>query len=268
MKKWSHDHTRRPVICLPVTQIEKFQCGTIGPRLHPASIAHQLSSLPAIADRSHFTPSLPATTDSLTDRFYSLIFAENPETHGDDPQAFESILNWQQQQQGSMFKCGQSKLQYMHLLDRAGTHAMRGRQYPILTDEIDMIDDPNACTIMNKWAFADLVRAEREKLFEESLENVKPLKKRLKPNNRVRICVRKRPLTQFEENIFKEVDIISIVDAQTLLLHIPSITVDNQVFIKNRPFRCDQTFDENAQTSTIYHSTLAPLLDLAIDGNK
>lgn len=269
MKKWSHDLTRRPLICLPVTQIEKFQCGTIGPRLHPASIVHQLSSLPSISDRLHSIPSLHTTTDSLTDRFYSLIFAENQEADDDDAQAFESIIHWQQQQQhGRLFKCGQSKLQYMHLLDRNTANSMRGRQYPILTDEIDMIDDPNACTIMNKWAFADLVQAEREKLLEESLENTKPSKKRWKANTRIRICFRKRPLTQFEEIIFKEVDIISIVDAQTLLLHIPSITIDNQVFIKNRPFRCDQTFDEHAQISTIYHSTLAPLLDLAIDGNK
>jgi hypothetical protein len=264
MKKWSHDLSRRPVIRLPVTQIEKFECGTIGPRLHPSSIARQLFSLPSIHDRQHLSSQFNQTTESFTDRVYSRMSTEH---NDDDEHAFESILNWQQLPH-PISKAEQKKFQYMYLLDISSGNTTRGRQYPLLADEIDMIDDPNACTIVNKWAFADLVSAEREKFIEVPIDNVTKSKKRTNPNKNFKICIRKRPLTEFEQTIFKEVDIISIVDPQTTLLHIPSITIDNQVFIKNRKFKCNQTFDENCQISTIYHSTLAPLLDKAIDGSK
>jgi hypothetical protein len=262
MKKLSNDPFRRPVIRLPVTQIEKFECGTIGPHLHPSSLARQLLPLPSIQDRHHLSSQFNQITESFTDRFYSLMSSET----NDDKQAFESILNWQHHHQTS--KIEQNKFQYMYLLDTSTGNSLRGKQYPIFTDEIDMIDDPNACTIVHKWAFADLVNAEREKFIQRSTDNINKSKKRLNQNQNIKIYLRKRPLTEFEENIFKEVDIISIVDSQTMFLHIPSITVDNQVFIKNRKFKCDQTFDENCQISTIYHSTLVPLLDMAIDGSK
>ncbi|CAF2521088.1 unnamed protein product [Rotaria sp. Silwood2] len=254
--------SRRPIIRLPVTQIEKFECGTIGPHLHPSSIARQLFYLPSIQNRHHLSSQIYQTTESLTDQFYSFMSSENI----DDKQAFESILNWQQQH--SIQKTEQSKFQHVYLLDPSTSNTVRGRQYPILTDEIDMIDDPNACTIVNKWAFADLVNAEREKFIQLSTDRITKSKKKSNLNNNIKICLRKRPLTQFEQNVFKEVDIISIVDSQTIFLHIPSITIDNQVFIKNRKFKCDQTFDENCQISTIYHSTLAPLLDLTINGRN
>ncbi|CAF3501509.1 unnamed protein product [Rotaria sp. Silwood1] len=265
LKKLSNDLSRRPIIRLPITQIEKFECGTIGPHLHPSSIARQLFYLPSIHNRHHLSSQIYETTESLTDQFYSFMSSKNI----DDKQAFESILNWQQQQsQHPISKTEQSKCQQVYLLDTSTSNTIRGRQYPILTDEIDMIDDPNACTIVNKWAFADLVNAEREKFIQESTNKITKSKKRSYLNNNIKICLRKRPLTQFEQDVFKEVDIISIVDSQTIFLHIPSITIDNQVFIKNRKFKCDQTFDEHCQISTIYHSTLAPLLDLTIDGSN
>ncbi|CAF3535060.1 unnamed protein product [Rotaria sordida] len=268
LKKLSNYLSHRPIIRLPVTQIEKFECGTIGPHLHPSSIARQFFFLPSIHNRHHLSSQIYQTNESLTDQFYSFMSSENI----DDKQAFESILNWQPQQQHSISKTEQSKFQHVYLLDTSTGNTVRGRQYPILTDEIDMIDDPNTCTIVNKWAFADLVNTERKKFIQESTDSITKSKKRSKlnnnNNNNIKICLRKRPLTQFEQNVFKEVDIISIVDSQTILLHIPSITVDNQVFIKNRKFKCDQTFDEHCQISTIYHSTLAPLLDLAIDGSN
>jgi hypothetical protein len=260
MKKLPDENFRRSIIRLPVTQIEKFECGIIGPHLHPSSIAHQLFPLPSIHDRPYLPPQLNQITESFTDRFYSLMSSEN----NDDKQAFESILNWQHH----IPKIEQNKLKYRYLLETSTGNSVRGKQYPILTDEIDMIDDPNACTIVNKWAFADLVNTEREKFIQERGDNILESKNRLKPIKNIKICFRKRPLTEFEENVFKEVDIISIIDSQTMLLHIPSITVDNQVFIKNRKFKCDQTFDVHCQTSTIYHSTLAPLLNMAIEGSK
>lgn len=262
MKKLSKDPFRRPIIRLPVTQIEKFECGTIGPHFHPSSLARQLLPLPIIPDRHQLSSQFNPITESFTDRFYSLMSSE----FNDDKQAFESILNWQHQHQ--IPKIEQNKFQYMHLLDPSTENPVHGKQYPIFTDEIDMIDDPYACTIVNKWAFADLVNDERKKFIQESTNNINKLKKRSNTNKNIKIYLRKRPLTEFEENVFKEVDIISIIDSQTILLHIPSITVDNQVFIKNQKFKCDQTFDEHCQINSIYHSTLAPLLDMTIDGSK
>ncbi|UJR28800.1 hypothetical protein I4U23_010025 [Adineta vaga] len=255
MKKLSNNIVRRPMIRLPVTQIEKFDCGTIGPRLHPSSLTRQLLYLPSIRVHEHDHQ----TNETLTDRLYRLMSSET----NDDKCAFESIVNWQQQSY-QLTKTEQKKFQYMYLLDlptRGNT--IRGRQYPILTDEIDLIDDLNTCTLVNKWAFADLVDIERKKYFQESI----PVKQS-NLNKSIKICLRKRPLTQFERNVFKEVDIISTIDSQTILLHIPSITVDNQVFIKNQKFKCDQTFDEHCQINTVYQATLSPLLDKVLDGNK
>lgn len=263
LKKWSHNVVRRPFIRLPVTQIEKYDCGTIGPRIHSSPIARQLFYLPSIHDPHSLSAQVYQPTESLTDRVYSLMSPED----NDDKQAFESILNWQQQQQ-SMPKDQHSKYQQVYLLDTSTCHGVRGKQYSILTDEIDMIDDPNACTIMNEWAFADLVNIEREKFIQKSKDNILKSKKKSKLNNNFKICLRKRPLTQVEQHVFKEVDIISVVESQTVVLHIPSITVDNQAFIKHRKFKCDLVFDEHSQISTIYHETLAPLVDLTIDSNK
>ncbi|CAF4250565.1 unnamed protein product [Rotaria socialis] len=262
LKKYSNYFSRRPIIRLPVTQIEKFECGTIGPRLHSSHVANRL--LPSIDDRHYSSGQFHQTTESFTDRIYSLMSSENI----DDKQAFESILNWQSQQQNPIRKVEQNKFQNIHLLDASTSHCVRGRQYPILADEIDMIDDPNTCTIVNEWAFAELVNAERDKFMQNSTDTIIKSKKRANINKNIKICLRKRPLTRFEQSMLKEVDIISIVNPQTIYLHIPSITVDNQVFIRNRKFKCDHTFDEYCQISTIYHSTLAPLLDLAIDSNN
>jgi hypothetical protein len=264
MKKLSSNLSRRPIIRLPVTQIEKFECGTIGPHPHRSSFARQLFSLPSVYVRDHFTSPYHQTAESLTDRFYRLMSSDA----NDDKQAFESIVNWQKQQPSALSRSEQHRFRCMYLLDPSTENTVRGREYPILTDETDLIDDPNACTIVNKWAFADLVNAEREKHLALSTEGTSKTPKRSNPNKNLRICLRKRPLTQFEQTVFKEVDIISNLDSQTLVLHIPSITVDSQVFIKNRKFKCDQTFDEHCQINTVYHSTLSPLLDKALDGHK
>ncbi|CAF1937936.1 unnamed protein product [Rotaria magnacalcarata] len=262
LKKYSNYFSRRPIIRLPVTQIEKFECGTIGSRLHSSHVSNRL--LPSIDDRHYSSAQFHQTTESFTDRIYSLMSSENI----DDKQAFESILHWQSQQQNPIRKVEQNKFQNIHLLDASTSHSVRGRQYPILGDEIDMIDDPNTCTIVNEWAFAELVNAERDKFMQNSTDTIIKSKKRANINKNLKICLRKRPLTRFEQSMLKEVDIISIVNPQTIYLHIPSITVDNQAFIRNRKFKCDHTFDEYCQISTIYHSTLAPLLDLAIDSNN
>ena len=262
MKRTSHEPYRRPIIRLPVTQIEKFECGTIGPHLHPSSLAYQLLSLPSISQRSRFSSDDNQITESFTNRLYSLMSPEN----NMDQKAFESIVHWQEQH--PIPRIEQNKFQYMYLMNTSAGNSVRGKQYPILTDEIDLIDDPNSCTIVNKWAFADLVKMEREKFMQRSEDYRNTSKKKSSSDKRIQICLRKRPLTEFEENVLKEVDIISIVDPQTVFLHIPSITIDNQVFIKNRKIKCDQTFDEYCQISTIYDSTLAPLLDTVIDGHK
>jgi len=252
----------RPIIRLPVSQIERFECGTIGPYLHPCSVAHQILSLPSINERQpqSFEQQDHQPVETFTDRLYSLMSSEDDQ----DKQAFESILNWQHQRPQP--KCDEDKFRYMFILDKpTDSSVVRGKQYPILADEIDMIDDPNSCTIVNEWAFADLVKSEREKYQTSSTTRSEQL---LNSNKRIKIFLQKRSLTQFEENILKEVDIISVVDRRTILLHIPSITVDNQVFVKNRKFKCDQTFDQNSPADTLYQSTLSPLIDKAINGNK
>jgi hypothetical protein len=174
LKKISNAPFHRSIIRLPVTQIEKFECGTIGPHLHPSSVAHQIFSLPSIFERPQFPSEI---TESFTDRLYSLISSEN----NTDEQAFESILHWQDHQHLPKFE--QNKYQYMYVLDTSTENSVRGKQYPILTDEIDMIDDPYACTIMNKWAFADLVNNEREKCIQKSIGNTK----KLNPNKHMKI---------------------------------------------------------------------------------
>lgn len=264
MAKRSNDPTRRAIIRLPVSQIQRFECGTIGPRPHPSPITRELLYLPAIHNQDERTAPHSQAPQSLTDRLYRLMSSDT----NDDEQAFESIVNWQQHPPHALPRNEQQKFKCMFLLDPSTENSVRGRQYPILADETDLIHDPNACTVVNKWAFADLVSIERAKYLTESAQRPSAPPRRSKPNKNIRICLRKRPLTAFEQTVLKEVDIISTLDAQTVLLHIPSITVDNQVFIKNRKFKCDQTFDEHCPVNTIYHSTLSPLLNRALDGHK
>ena len=168
MKKLTDNSFRRPIIRLPVTQIEKFECGTFGPHLHPSSLVRQLFPLPSIQDRHHVSSPINNITEPFTDRLYS---AMSSKENNDDKQAFESIVNWQHQYPIS--KTEQNKFQYMYLLDTSSSigNSIRGKQYPILPDEIDMIDNPTACTIVNKWAFADLVNNERKKYYQKSKDH-------------------------------------------------------------------------------------------------
>ena len=267
MTKWSHDLSRQPIIRLPITQIEKYPCGTIGPRLHPSSMVNQLLSLPSIRDRHQAsTPDNCHSSDTFAAQLNSLVDSQSADEI--DHHAFESIVHWQHQP-SSMTNAAPNRLQYMRVLDPLTQSVTRGRQYPILADEIDLMDDPTSCAVIREWAFAHLVRAERQKFIDDTIDDDGvDSRKRTTSKRNIRVYLRKRPLTPLEETVFKEVDIISIVGGQTVLLHIPSITIDNQVFVKNRSFRCDRAFDAHCQMSTIYHSTLAPLLDQANDGAK
>eukprot|EP01048_Picozoa_sp_COSAG05_P016589 COSAG05_NODE_2155_length_3460_cov_10604.678667_2_plen_373_part_01 len=85
-------------------------------------------------------------------------------------------------------------------------------------------------------------------------------------NERIRVCVRKRPINRRE--ISKgEGDIVTVDRrSNTINVHEPKIKVDLQKFTEVHQFRFDVAFDENCSNQDIYQSTAAPLVESIFQG--
>jgi kinesin family protein 2/24 len=88
----------------------------------------------------------------------------------------------------------------------------------------------------------------------------KPLRFEEDPvENRISVCVRKRPLNAKEIGK-KIIDVITINDAETTLVHEPKQKVDLTKFLENHEFRFDYSFDEHTTNEMVYKFTARPLV--------
>ncbi|CAI2348596.1 unnamed protein product [Caenorhabditis sp. 36 PRJEB53466] len=77
--------------------------------------------------------------------------------------------------------------------------------------------------------------------------------------NRISVCVRKRPLNK-KEQLKNEVDVITIPSRDITVLHQPQVRVDLTKYLDNQKFRFDYSFDESANNELVYRFTAAPLV--------
>ncbi|VDK80029.1 unnamed protein product [Onchocerca ochengi] len=78
-------------------------------------------------------------------------------------------------------------------------------------------------------------------------------------DNRICVCVRKRPLNR-KEIMKKEIEVITIPNRDHLIVHQPQVKVDLTKYLENQKFRFDYTFDENTSNEMVYKFTAQPLV--------
>uniref|UniRef100_A0A803XKG5 Kinesin family member 24 n=1 Tax=Meleagris gallopavo TaxID=9103 RepID=A0A803XKG5_MELGA len=84
-------------------------------------------------------------------------------------------------------------------------------------------------------------------------------------SEKIRVCVRKRPLGQREERR-GEVNIITVKDKETLLLHEKKEAVDLTQYILQHVFYFDEVFGESCTNQDVYMKTAHPLIQHIFSG--
>ncbi|NWH82764.1 KIF24 protein, partial [Piaya cayana] len=86
-------------------------------------------------------------------------------------------------------------------------------------------------------------------------------------SEKIRVCVRKRPLGQREERR-GEVNIITVKDKETLLLHEKKEAVDLTQYILQHVFYFDEVFGESCTNQDVYMKTAHPLIQHVFNGGN
>ncbi|KAH8327341.1 hypothetical protein KR074_011577, partial [Drosophila pseudoananassae] len=114
-----------------------------------------------------------------------------------------------------------------------------------------------------KWNIATMIREQKQETMSqpvEAPESNEPLKQ-----HEIQVCVRKRPLNR-KEQAQQELDVISVPNNESLVVHEPRQQLDLQRFLDNHTFRFDYVFDEDCTNSTVYQKTARPLVHHVFDG--
>ncbi|XP_061874295.1 kinesin-like protein KIF24 [Colius striatus] len=86
-------------------------------------------------------------------------------------------------------------------------------------------------------------------------------------SEKIRVCVRKRPLCQREERR-GEVNIITVKDKETLLLHEKKEAVDLTQYILQHVFYFDEVFGDSCTNQDVYMKTAHPLIQHILNGGN
>eukprot|EP00042_Codosiga_hollandica_P058039 m.870658 g.870658 ORF g.870658 m.870658 type:complete len:817 (-) comp59755_c0_seq14:123-2573(-) len=89
----------------------------------------------------------------------------------------------------------------------------------------------------------------------------------VKPDARIRVCVRKRPLSK-KERKHAESDIIDICDNQTLVVKESKVTVQMSKYVQDHDFRFDEVFHEDCVNQDVYHRAVKPLVAHVTHGGR
>ncbi|KAI9290847.1 kinesin-domain-containing protein [Neoconidiobolus thromboides FSU 785] len=84
---------------------------------------------------------------------------------------------------------------------------------------------------------------------------------------KIRVCVRKRPLNSREVNR-KDSDIVHIINRRALTLMEPKVKVDLTGYIDKHKFIFDETFDCDADNDHVYNRTAKPLVNHVFNGGN
>lgn len=112
------------------------------------------------------------------------------------------------------------------------------------------------------YAFAEMIRNYRAQIDYRPLCMFDSVNE-----NRISVCVRKRPLNK-KELTKAEVDVITIPSRDITILHQPQTRVDLTKYLDNQKFRFDYSFDEYANNELVYRFTAAPLVKTIFDNGN
>jgi kinesin family member 2/24 len=90
--------------------------------------------------------------------------------------------------------------------------------------------------------------------------------KRTDFNSRIRVVVRKRPMSR-KEKVKGDVDVVEINENE-LILHEPKVKVDMTRYVESHAFAFDDAFNEKSENVDIYDETCKPLVSAVFEGAK
>ncbi|XP_034474589.1 kinesin-like protein Klp59C [Drosophila innubila] len=114
------------------------------------------------------------------------------------------------------------------------------------------------------WEVALMVGNYRDQLQMNPLRCLSPRGARVQ---QITVCVRKRPMSRRELQS-KAVDIISVTNRGSLIVHELRNKVDLTKFLEHHKFRFDYTFDEACSNTLVYDHTARPLIRTMFEGGN
>ena len=86
-------------------------------------------------------------------------------------------------------------------------------------------------------------------------------------NDRIRVCVRKRPMSRAEVEK-GEKDVINIPGRRSVIINEPKVKVDMTRYIEEHHYLFNEVFPENVSNLNVYRRTAAPLVDYFFNGGN
>ncbi|CAG8590028.1 13640_t:CDS:10 [Ambispora gerdemannii] len=86
-------------------------------------------------------------------------------------------------------------------------------------------------------------------------------------DDKIRVCVRKRPLSQ-KELAGSQKDIATVVGSRTIHINEPKQKVDLTKYVEQHSFVFDDVFDSDANNEKVYQRTALPLVEYIFRGGK
>ncbi|ESN99508.1 hypothetical protein HELRODRAFT_192839 [Helobdella robusta] len=116
-------------------------------------------------------------------------------------------------------------------------------------------------TNVPSWEFESMIRDFRKTLEFRPITSNEPIE-----CHQICVCLRKRPLNKKELDR-REVDVITVPNKNSVIVHEPKTKVDLTKYVENQNFRFDYSFDETNNTLTRTHRyTAKPLVECAFSG--
>ncbi|KAG1180199.1 hypothetical protein G6F70_000370 [Rhizopus microsporus] len=109
--------------------------------------------------------------------------------------------------------------------------------------------------------------ASKEKRSTSTIETKTPSSMVQTADQKIRVCVRKRPLNK-SEMLAKEKDIAQMSGMRTIEILEPRVKLDLTQYVEPHSFTFDNVFDSNTSNRTIYQKTTRPLVDYMFEGGK
>uniref|UniRef100_A0A915LZC3 Kinesin-like protein n=1 Tax=Meloidogyne javanica TaxID=6303 RepID=A0A915LZC3_MELJA len=104
------------------------------------------------------------------------------------------------------------------------------------------------------WEFLSMIRDYQSQLVYRPLRITDSVL-----DNRICVCVRKRPLSK-KELTGKEVEVVTIPNKDRVIVHQPQTKVDLTKYLVNQQFKFDYTFNENSSNELVYKFSAQPLV--------
>ncbi|GMT32271.1 hypothetical protein PFISCL1PPCAC_23568, partial [Pristionchus fissidentatus] len=102
--------------------------------------------------------------------------------------------------------------------------------------------------------YLDMIREYQDKIDFNPLLLTDPV-----ADNKITVCVRKRPLNK-KETAAKEIEVITVPNKDHLIVHQPQVKVDLTKYLENQKFRFDYAFNEKADNHMVYRFAAQPLV--------